>query len=257
MVLAPSLLVGAGAGSAELVLLAAAVAGLFVLVEYAARSPVVVDFRAAPPLNRMRFATLAATLGAVAVALGGGDAALSRLLLAVGALLGEAIDVWGSPLRALEAFLPPGTTEADARAIRAAAGLAYLVNLVGLTLFAIVLRLCGWPSAGGAFNLWINLPTFDPGAGRVVRRLRRDGAVNVSLGIAAPYLTPPLVLWLGGGVPLRAGDLTLVWVISLWAFLSATLLMRGIALRRLAAMIALRRRRLGLDGAADPDFLPA
>ena len=264
MILAPSLLLGEAApGGGEAVLLVASFAGLATLAEYGARAPALVTFRAAPPVNRIRFATLAAmsAILAVAAAAPEGGAALSRLALAVGLVLGQAMDLPGSPVRLVLSYLPADATPAQAQALRAAAGLGYLVGLVGLTAFAIALRLRGWPSGRGAFNLWVNLPTFDQGRGAdAVARLRRDGAVNVLLGILAPYLSPPVAVWVAGGsgVSVLDDDLTLVWVMTTWAFLPVSLLARGIAMRRLAAMIALRRRRLGADGAdGDPAFLPA
>ena len=266
-ILAPSALAGdAASGGGDAALLIALFAALLTFAEYAARAPALVEFRAAPPVNRIRFATLALTLLALALALGaahGGGSSLARLLLAVGLVTGHAVDVWGSPVRAALAALPAGADPAEARALTAAVGLAYLVALAGLAVLAIALRLSAWPRGAEAFNLWVNLPTFAAGGGaghEVVRRLRRDGAVNLLLGIALPYLAPPIAAWAGGAAGLGAGrgELATVWMVTLWAFLPVSLLMRGIVLRRLAAMLELRLRRLGVDGAdADPAFLPA
>lgn len=265
-VLAPSALTGdATPGTGDAALLIALFAALLTLVEYAAVAPALVEFRAAPPVNRIRFATLALTALALALALEGLDEgpALSRLLLAVGLLLGHAMDFWGSPVWVVLAGLPEGAAPSEASALTAAAGLAYLVSLAGLAVLAIALRVSAWPRGAEAFNLWVNLPTFAAGAGAghdVVRRLRRDGAVNLLLGIALPYFAPPVAAWVMGAYGLSAlrGDAMLVWVMTLWAFLPVSLLMRGIVLRRLAAMLEMRLRRLGVDGAGeDPAFLPA
>lgn len=265
LVLAPSVLLrDPSSGAADVAMLTALFAGLFTLVEYASAAPVLVDFRAAPPVNRFRFAALALTALALALASGGaeeGASALSRLMMAVGLLLGHAMDVAASPVRMVLASLPADATPAQAQAFRAAAGLAYLVSLAMLTLFAIALRVRDWPDAPDSFNLWVNLPNFAPGAGAdVVRRLRRAGSINLLLGIGAAYLAPPLAMWVGGGtgITILQSDLLLVWAMSTWAFLPTALFMRAIALHRLAAMVALRLRRLGADGAGeDPAFLPA
>ena len=41
----------------------------------------------------------------------------------------------------------------------------------------------------GAFNVWVNLPAFDPTAdGDGVDRLDRDARVNIALGFLLPFL---------------------------------------------------------------------
>ncbi|WP_299818072.1 hypothetical protein [uncultured Jannaschia sp.] len=261
MVATPSLLLPGATDISEITILAALVAGAFVLSEYAAPAPNLLEFRSAPPYNRIRFAILLAMLTLIAVAFsgGGGGSVLQRLVLAVGLLLGGATDFVLSPIWLILRLMPTEATPVQAQTVRAAAGLAYLVGLVGLSVFAIAIRVLGWPARGDALNIWINLPTCDPNArGDVVARLRRAGAVNISLGILAPYLMPPLAL-LGArafGLSMLRSDLLLVWVMSLWAFLPVCLFLRGIALRRLALTIALRRRRRA-EVDADPGFLPA
>jgi hypothetical protein len=157
-------------------------------------------------------------------------------------------------------LLPEGTTIDEARMVRGAAGLAYLVSLVGLTVFAIMIRLNNWPSPTGRFNVWINLPTFDPTAGAdAVKRLNRDGSVNIWAGLLLPYLSPPIAVYVAQvyGISMLDNALLLVWTITLWAFLPASLFLRGIAMRRLALMISIKRQRHGTAGEEDPAFLPA
>ncbi len=260
MVLAPSLLLPGTTDISEITILAALAAAALVLSEYAAVAPNLLEFRGAPPYNRIRFAILLVTLTLIAIALSGGTngSVLQRLVLAVGILLGGATDFVLSPIWLILRLMPAEATPVQVQTVRAAAGLAYLVGLVGLTVFAIVIRILGWPARGDALNIWINLPTIDPNArGDVVVRLRRAGAVNISLGLLAPYLMPPLALVIARafGLSMLRSDLMLVWVMSLWAFLPVSLFLRGIALRRLALTIALRRRHLEAD--ADPGFLPA
>lgn len=263
-VLMPSLLLNEqNAQVTDTVILVAIFAGLFVVFEYGSVYPSLLEFRDAPPFNRVRFGILFGILALTSIALSGqADASpLARLLFAIGALLGHSTDLPFSPVRLVLWLLPEATTPTQAQSVRATAGLAYLVGLVGLTIFAILIRLRGWPSSTGSFNVWVNLPTFDPTAGAdVVWHLNRDGAVNILLGVLLPYLAPLVAVFVGRfyGISMLDSDLMLVWMMSLWAFLPASLFLRGIAMRRLALMILRKRRRLGTgDGLADPGFLPA
>ena len=264
MVLTPSLLLPeADRQITDATVLVALFAAVFVIFEYGSTYPGLVEFRGAPPINRVRFGILFLTLTLIAVSLNAYDsnALLSRFVLAVGVLLGHSTDVPLSPVRLIMSLLPEGTSVTQAQQVRASAGLAYLVGLVGLTVFAILIRLRGWPSPTGSFNVWINLPTFDPTAGTdVVRQLNRDGAVNISLGLVLPYVTPPLAVMVGNNyeVSMLDSPLTLTWTMTAWAFLPASLFLRGIAMRRLALMISQKRRRFETaDPAADPAFMPA
>ena len=142
--------------------------------------------------------------------------------------------------------LPEGSSAAFIQDVRAAAGIAYLTSLCGLVAFGILVRVYGWPARYGAFNVWINLPLFDPtGGGDVLARLKRDPVVNIVLGFLLPFLAPVVVRFLMPMVDLHALALpqTLIWTMVAWAFLPANLIMRGVALARIAAMIEAKRRR--------------
>ncbi|WP_233489780.1 hypothetical protein [Jannaschia rubra] len=264
MVLTPSLLLPeSNPEMTDAAVLIALFAAVFVIVEYGSTYPGLIEFRGAPPFNRVRFATLFVTLTLISIALSSRQepTVLSRLVLAVGVLLGQSMDFPLSPIRLILWLLPEGTTLSQVHSVRAAVGLAYLTGLVGLTVFAILIRVRGWPSPTGSFNVWINLPTFDPTAGAdVVKQLRRDGAVNILLGLLLPYVSPLVAILVARsqGVSMLDSDLTLTWVMSLWAFSTVSLLQRGIAMRRLALMISHKRRRIEAeDGLAEPAFLPA
>ena len=129
--------------------------------------------------------------------------------------------------------------------VRTAAGMSYLISLLSLAFFIMILRLRNWPMSNGTFNVWINLPTFDPTAGKdVVQRLERDARLNIALGFLLPFLTPAAVksaAVLFGTVSLQNPQ-TLIWTVSAWAFLPASLFMRGIAMGRIAQMIAAKRK---------------
>jgi hypothetical protein len=127
--------------------------------------------------------------------------------------------------------------------------MAYLISLVGLSIFVILLKANEWPTRWGAFNVWVNLPTFDPTTGGdVVARLDRDARVNIALGFVLPFVFPTLVrIGSSGFEPLTlTSPQTLIWVMSAWAFLPASLFMRGIAMGKIADMILEKRRISGL-----------
>ena len=108
-----------------------------------------------------------------------------------------------------------------------------------------MLRMKRWPKRNGTFNVWINLPTFDPTVGGdVVVRLNRDSQINLILGFLLPFVIPAVIKLISIFVsPVSLNDpQTLIWVITAWAFLPASLLMRGVALSRVAQMIHRQRK---------------
>ena len=130
--------------------------------------------------------------------------------------------------------------------------------MISLAFFVVILKLVGWPSRNVAFNVWVNLPTFDPTTGGdVVERLERDARVNLALGFLLPFLVPAVVKVASAGFePLTlTSPQTLIWTMAAWAFLPASLFMRGIAMARIAEMI--RQKRLLNGGPAARGFMPA
>lgn len=248
LVLAPSMLVpGLAADAQQTVALVALFAGLFTFVEYKAEAPGLVEFRDAPPFNRIRVTLLALTLLALSlIERGRSDpSTLTQLVEAVGALIGMAMDFPYSPVRLATQALTPGATDADIAIVRTAAGTAYLTSLLVLILFSFNMRMGTWPRQGQVFNVWINLPTFDPTSGPdIVARLERDARVNIALGFLLPFLAPVVVRLVMGGIdPAGLGSAhSLIWTMTAWAFLPASLFMRGIAMQRVARMIRDKRR---------------
>ena len=250
LIATPSLVLpGMGPGVTQIVALIAIFLGGFVFSEYASTYPGLIEFRDAAPYNRMRFGmALILVLFISLVILGQTQpSSITRFAEALGMLLGLAIDFPFSPLRALLGALPPDADPSQVSVVRVIGGLAYLTALISLTVFAILIRFRSWPSPSGTFNFWINLPMIDPTAGGdLVNRLRRDARINILLGIALPYILPSLVWSIGAhyGVSILTSELALIWTVTLWAFLPATVFMRGIALMRLSQMILDKRRRM-------------
>lgn len=251
-----SLLPDTAADAAQIVVLFALFAGVLVGVEYAARYPGLIEFRHAPPYNRIRFLALATVLLLLSLLMRDAmvPSTLTGFVAALGGMLGQWLDFPYSPVRLLLLTLPATTPPGDIAVLRAAAGLAAGVALTVVALFGLRLWRSNWPARHAAFNVWVNLPIFDPTAGGdVVARLERDARTCLVLGALMPFLTPALVL-AGGSllVPLsQAGVQTQIWVVAAWALLPAMLALRGIALSRVARMIRDRR-----EGAAGADLQP-
>ena len=260
LVALPSLMLpGTSADTAQIVALVAIFGAALTIVEYASDYPGLVEFRDAPPFNRIRFLSLFITVLLLTLIARGEIAptTLTRFVTAIGALIGAAIDFPYSPVRLVVLMLPPDAGVAKIDLVRTSAGLAYLISLLTLAIFLIYQRVRGWPLGSGTFNVWINLPTFDPTAGGdVVERLERDARVNIALGFILPFLMPAVIkaaTSLFGAVSLENPQ-TLIWTVAAWAFLPASLFMRGIAMGRIAGMIKEKRRKT--TAAEQGDLLP-
>jgi len=259
LVATPSMLLpGVSNDGKQIVALVAIFGAALTIFEYASAYPGLVEFRDAPPFNRIRFASLFSTVFLLSLISRGNvdPTTLTQFVQAVGGLVGFAIDFPYSPVRLVVLMLPENTGTEQVALVRTAAGMSYLISLLTLAVFLIILRLQNWPSVNGSFNVWVNLPTFDPTAGRdVVHRLQRDARFNIALGFLLPFLTPVAMksaASLFGSVTLENPQ-TLIWTVSAWAFLPASLFMRGIALARVADMISAKRRSKYAKAEADAE----
>ena len=259
LVATPSMLLpGVSADGKQIVAPLAIFGAALTIFEYASAYPGLVEFRDAPPFNRIRFVSLFSTIFLLSLISRGNvdPTTLTQFVQAVGGLVGYAIDFPYSPVRLVVLMLPESTSAEHISLVRTTAGMSYLISLLTLAIFLIVLRLQNWPSVNGSFNVWVNLPTFDPTAGKdVVKCLERDARFNIVLGFLLPFITPAAVksaASLFGSVTLDNPQ-TLVWTVSAWAFLPASLFMRGIALVRVAEMIAAKRRQTYAQAQADAE----
>ncbi|MES2665161.1 MAG: hypothetical protein V4712_03625 [Pseudomonadota bacterium] len=249
-----------GTDTKQMVALVALFGGALTFVEYNATYPGLIEFRDAPPFNRIRFLMLFAMVFFLSVISAGRvePTSLTRLFEAIGIVLGEALDFPYSPVRLATLMMADGALPDQVIAVRTAAGSSYLISLISLAFFVVILKLVGWPSRNTAFNVWVNLPTFDPTTGGdVVERLERDARVNLALGFLLPFLVPTVVKVASAGFePLTlTSPQTLIWTMAAWAFLPASLFMRGIAMARIAEMI--RQKRLLNGGQPARGFMPA
>ncbi|KPA20439.1 hypothetical protein shim_34290 [Shimia sp. SK013] len=236
------------ADAVHIMLLFALFAGMLVFIEYVSTYPSIIEFRYAPPFNRLRFLAVFLTVFTLSV-IARGDAApnaFTSFLHALGYIVGDAIDFPYSPVRLMVIMLPNNVSAELLSEVRTASGMAYLISLCTLAIFYFFVRILGWPARNGAFNVWVNLPLFDPTAGGdVLPRLQRDGRLNIALGFLMPFLIPAVVQMMSDLIdPIHLDDpLTLIWTITAWAFIPASMIMRGMSMLRVATMINENRRR--------------
>ena len=233
--------------SAQVIALVAIFAAALTFSEYNTTYPGVVEFRDAPPFNRIRFLSMLVTVVCLSLMVKDviDPTPLSNLMAVVGDLVGRAIDFPYSPVRLVLQTLPEGSSIEAYDLMQATAGMAYLISLITLGVFVVLIRLSRWPSPDRVFNVWVNLPTFDPTAGGdVVDRLSRDARFNVALGFLLPFIVPMVMrssIDMFDPVSMQNPQ-TMIWTISAWAMLPTSLFMRGIAIGRIAEMIREQRR---------------
>ncbi|MEZ5731629.1 MAG: hypothetical protein R3D97_04805 [Paracoccaceae bacterium] len=261
LIATPSLMLpGVNSDTTQIVALVALFAAALTFFEYASTYPGLVEFRDAPPFNRLRFLSLFATILLLSAIVRDQTipSTLTNFIVVLGTKLGESIDVPYSPVRLVVLMLPDTMSLDHLILVRTAAGISYMISLLTLVAFVVAMRVIGWPSRMGSFNVWINLPTFDPTTGGdVVDRLQRDARFNIALGFLLPFLIPAAVkLAALAFVPVTLeSPQTLIWTMTAWAFLPASLFMRGIAMGRIANMIAEKRRRN--NATTEAELLPA
>jgi len=253
-----TLLPSISADTGQIVTLIGLFAAALTFFEYASVYPGLIEFRDAPPFNRIRYASLLATVTmlSVVVLARSEPSTFARFVDVLGGAMARSIDIPYSPVRLLVLMLPPDAPPQQVELVRTAGGLAYMTSLLTLGYFVLVIRALGWPTARGAFNVWVNLPTFDPTTGGdVVERLRRDAWFNIALGFLLPFLIPAVIKAISAGFSPVTLDSphTLIWTVTAWAFLPASLFMRGIAMGRVANMIEEKRRASGTS----EELLPA
>ncbi|MGR3760932.1 hypothetical protein ACUXV3_12500 [Roseobacteraceae bacterium NS-SX3] len=244
----------------EIVVFMALLGGGLTFAEYFSSFPSFVEFREAPPLNRMRFLLALAVLSLLSLLTRHGlePTALTALVHGVGHKLGSWLDFPYSPVRLMLLMLPPEVPLETAALVRAAAAIAYLAAAAAIAGFVLVIRLYNWPVGQGAFNVWVNLPLFDPTTGGdVVGRLRRDGRLNVIAGVLLPFAVPAAVQMAAGETvaALAGAPQALIWLVAAWACVPAMAVLRGLAMLRVAGLIARQRRAAYAE--ADPEAMQA
>lgn len=232
----------------EISLIIGGIAGAFTLFEYASTHPGLVDFRFAPPYNRIRFVTFAAQVIALVFlcrATSGADA-FSPDVLAYADQAFSLMNLPLSPVRVAVEMIGEGASDAFRTLLGRAAAISFLMAFVSFAFFALTLWVFRWPVGRDNFNLWVNLPTFEPSSGRdVERRLFRDGTANLLIGIGLPFIIPVMASRSGGWFDpsVLENYQPLIWGAALWAFLPASLIIRGAALIKVGWLVKRSRSR--------------
>ncbi|MCU9836140.1 hypothetical protein OEZ49_00040 [Ruegeria sp. WL0004] len=245
------------ATSTEIVVLLAILGFVMTFSEYSSAFPSFIEFRDAPPLNRMRFIALMTMITCLTLIVKHSyePTNITALFSGLGLTIARLADFPYSPVRLVVLMLPAGAAPELIQNVRIAAAVTYIIALVTVLAFWFAVRVRGWPTGNGAFNVWINLPLFDPTTGGdVVARMQRDGRFNMILGVLLPFFIPAIVKMaadLINPVSLQSPQ-TLIWTMSAWAFLPASMIMRGLAMMRISEMIEEKRRRAYLNAEAIP-----
>ncbi|SHJ32982.1 hypothetical protein SAMN05444404_1797 [Ruegeria lacuscaerulensis ITI-1157] len=248
LVLTPALYLPASTSNgAEIVVFLAILAFILTFAEYNSAFPSFIEFRDAPPVNRLRFVGLMSMVSFLTLICKNAYAPtdLTAVFYGAGLAVANILDFPYSPVRLVVLMLPAGASPPLVELVRISASVAYVAALVTIASFVYAVKVRGWPTGNGAFNVWTNLPLFDPTkGGDVVTRLQRDGRLNISVGILLPFVIPALIKLLANFVdPLSlTNPQTLIWTMSAWAFLPASMIMRGMATLRIAGLIVEKRR---------------
>lgn len=248
----PSYLLSQTVDSALLTSFASVCCGVLVFAEYNARAPSLVEFRDAGPVNRIRYMTALSVVFILAMSQRNSiDATtLSQLSHFITLKVGALADFPYSPVRLFQLALSADSSDAARQVVTQMAGLAYVVSIIGIIVMAIVLYLSGWPTNGRSFNLWVNLPTFEPVAnGDSMDRLSRDATMSMVAGFLMPFAMPAVAHLLGAldGPVDAMSPSAAVWLVSIWAFLPASLFMRGIAIVFVVRSIAAQRQSVAAN----------
>lgn len=248
MVLTPALyLPVSSTNGTEIVVFLAILAFILTFAEYNSAFPSFIEFRDAPPVNRLRFVGLMSMVTFLTLICKNAYAPteLTTFFYSLGLAAANVVDFPYSPVRLIILMLPADAGQPLMELVRITASLAYVAALVTIASFFYAVKMRGWPTGNGAFNVWTNLPLFDPTkGGDVVTRLQRDGRLNICIGVLLPFLIPAVIKLLANFVaPISLGNpQTLIWTMCAWAFLPASMIMRGMATLRIANLIVEKRR---------------
>ena len=142
--------------SSQVTVLVALLAAFLTFVEYNSNSPSIVEFRNAPPFNRLRFIALFFTVFMLSAIIKGQTepTVLTGALTSIGTIIGNAIDFPYSQVRLVVLILPENSDAGIIRSVRTSAGLAYLISLIAMTAFLVLLPKIPsiWPGLKSSSN---------------------------------------------------------------------------------------------------------
>lgn len=232
--------------AADLAIVVSAIAATFILIEYGARCPSFIEFRFAAPYNRFRVAFLITVTLAVILAINPRASIfdvdwLQRLVQANS-------QVWNfaySPYNAFEGLVATADFDSQKR-ILDVAGMGLTMALLFVVISTLLLIALAWPLDFESFNIWANMPTFDLSNSEAAPMdLRRSALISVMFGCAFPFLAPWATLTFFGELSQisPANILFMVWLITIWTYVPAASILRGIALLRVAESLARENTR--------------
>ena len=125
------------AGGSEIVSFIAIAAAILTFIEYKSDYPSLIEFRFAPPFNRIRFGSLFFTVLVLSIICSGKYHAtpVTEFTAAIGQLIAASIDFPFSPVRLVVGMLPADSPAEIVTAVRTAAGISYLTSLLSLAVF--------------------------------------------------------------------------------------------------------------------------
>jgi len=219
LVAIPSLILpNTSSDAAQMAALVALVAAVVTFAEYYSEYPTFLEFREAPPFNRLRFVALFLSV-MFASSLTASDVHGGQTWVdAVAASATNVLDFLFSPVRLIAIAFGDVQGVFDVTAVKDKASLIFAVCLVAFVLFYSHARFIFWPIRKKAFNFWINLPLFDLTSGRdVLFRLKRNAHINLALGFLLLFVIPALIrmwMWMGAFDPtMLAVPEILIWVL--------------------------------------------
>jgi hypothetical protein len=234
-------------GGSPVVMLVAMLAGFLVFFEYYSSSPSIISFRDAPPFNRLRCCFLFIIVFLLSLMSKGKlePTLTTNSFTSLALIIGNYLDFPLSPVHIMASILPKTAQSEIINSVQAMAGLSYVLSILMVITFLALIHIVDWPRINGAFNVWINLPLFDPTTcNDVLQHLRRYARLNIVVGALLPFLMPLVFIAIATfvqSIELQNSQ-TMIWAISLWAFIPANMIVRGLAMHKIANMIAEKRR---------------
>ena len=248
LVILPGAVIPGGADGTQFVALTALFCGLLVYIEYSSSSPIMVEFRDAKPYNELRFLVLTFLVMIATCTMYGITTAGPQFdyLHATGHWVAVNATIPFSPTDLMVRMLPDTASMATVNIFAATCALCFaFIVLVTLAILAVHFRSRGVLFSKN-FNVHTNLPMFEPtSGGDVILRLRRDARLNVLFGVLLPFIIPACFQVFGHLIDpgIFTNLQSVVWIVSLWAFLSFNLLLRGLAMYGLVGLIEAKRRQ--------------
>ena len=153
LVVIPALMLpGVGSDAQQFAFIIGLLAAVFVFVEYFSTYPSLLEFRFAPPFNRIRFAAVFCFVFAMSLVYGNDSNpnVLNGILSALSHLLANLTDVPYSPVRLVLLALPEDLETLAVYNIRLAAALSYTIAVVSLVVFYLLVRFKTSPPVVGS-----------------------------------------------------------------------------------------------------------